>query len=104
MLFFFSLLDPPSFPVVSHSFPGEVVEGNSVTLTCSADANPGATYTWHKEHEANPLSKGPKLVFKSVQSSDSGKYFCTAENFLNRTTSDGFLIDVECKKNLISFK
>ncbi|XP_032417759.1 carcinoembryonic antigen-related cell adhesion molecule 5-like [Xiphophorus hellerii] len=86
---------PPSFPVVSHSFPGEVVEGNSVTLTCSADANPGATYTWHKEHEANPLSKGPKLVFKSVQSSDSGKYFCTAENVFNRTTSDGFLIDVE---------
>uniref|UniRef100_A0A3B5KK43 Ig-like domain-containing protein n=1 Tax=Xiphophorus couchianus TaxID=32473 RepID=A0A3B5KK43_9TELE len=86
---------PPSFPVVSHSFPGEVVEGNSVTLTCSADANPGANYTWHKEHEANPLSKGPKLVFKSVQSSDSGKYFCMAENVLNRTTSDGFLIDVE---------
>ncbi|XP_054897428.1 B-cell receptor CD22-like [Poeciliopsis prolifica] len=93
---------PPSFPVVSHSFPGGVVEGNSVTLTCSADANPGATYMWYKEHEANPLSKGPELVFKSVHPSDSGKYFCTAENVLERTTSDGILIDVEYTPKLPS--
>uniref|UniRef100_A0A3B3VFN6 Ig-like domain-containing protein n=1 Tax=Poecilia latipinna TaxID=48699 RepID=A0A3B3VFN6_9TELE len=78
---------PPSFPIVSRSFSGEVVEGDSLTLACSADANPAATYTWYKEHEANPLSKGPKLVFRSVQSSDSGKYFCAAENVLKRMTS-----------------
>uniref|UniRef100_A0A087YIT8 Ig-like domain-containing protein n=1 Tax=Poecilia formosa TaxID=48698 RepID=A0A087YIT8_POEFO len=86
---------PPSFPIVSHSFSGEVVEGDSVTLACSADANPAATYTWYKEHEANPLSKGPKLVFRSVQSSDSGKYFCAAENVLKRMTSGSILINVE---------
>uniref|UniRef100_A0A087YIS9 Ig-like domain-containing protein n=1 Tax=Poecilia formosa TaxID=48698 RepID=A0A087YIS9_POEFO len=91
---------PPSFPIVSHSFSGEVVEGDSVTLACSADANPAATYTWYKEHEANPLSKGPKLVFRSVQSSDSGKYFCTAENVLKRMTSGSILINVEYAPNL----
>uniref|UniRef100_A0A3B3TP72 Ig-like domain-containing protein n=1 Tax=Poecilia latipinna TaxID=48699 RepID=A0A3B3TP72_9TELE len=91
---------PPSFPIVSRSFSGEVVEGDSLTLACSADANPAATYTWYKEHEANPLSKGPKLVFRSVQSSDSGKYFCAAENVLKRMTSGSILIDVEYAPNL----
>uniref|UniRef100_A0A3Q2CAF5 Ig-like domain-containing protein n=1 Tax=Cyprinodon variegatus TaxID=28743 RepID=A0A3Q2CAF5_CYPVA len=79
-------------PLTTNSF--NVVEGSSVTLVCNSDANPPATYKWYKEDEPDPCSKESKLVFKSVQSSDSGKYSCKAENVLNMTSED-IILDVE---------
>ncbi|XP_030284207.1 B-cell receptor CD22-like [Sparus aurata] len=87
----------PKLPSVSVSPSAEIVEGSSVTLTCSSDANPAAKYTWYKnkgDPELHPLSKDPQLVFSSIQSSDSGEYYCTAENELGRRTSEYISINV----------
>ncbi|XP_036952715.1 sialoadhesin-like isoform X2 [Acanthopagrus latus] len=87
----------PRLPSVSVSPSAEIVEGSSVTLTCSSDANPAAKYTWYKEHgdpDLQPLSKDPQLVFSSIQSSDSGEYNCTAENQLGRRTSEYIYVNV----------
>uniref|UniRef100_A0A3Q3L190 Sialic acid-binding Ig-like lectin 10 n=1 Tax=Mastacembelus armatus TaxID=205130 RepID=A0A3Q3L190_9TELE len=88
----------PSSPVyapkllsVSVSPSAEIVEGSSLTLTCSSDANPAANYTWYKENQTL-LSKEPQLIFSSIQSSDSGEYYCTAENDLGTSTKN-MLID-----------
>ncbi|XP_030283186.1 B-cell receptor CD22-like [Sparus aurata] len=78
----------PKFLFVSVSPSAEIVEGRLVTVTCSSDANPVANYTWYKENggpDLQPLNKNPQLVFRSIQSSDSGEYYCTAENKLGRT-------------------
>ncbi|XP_077936052.1 B-cell receptor CD22-like isoform X4 [Gasterosteus aculeatus] len=88
----------PQRPSVSVSPSAEMLEGDSVTLTCSADANPAASYTWYKEDGTSDprlLSEEPQLVFSSIQSSDSGNYSCTAENQLGRKTSDFISIDVK---------
>ncbi|XP_067355793.1 Fc receptor-like protein 2 [Channa argus] len=77
-----SLLYPPKLPSVSVSPSAEIVEGSSVTLTCSSDANPAANYTWYKENVI--LTKGSQLVFWSIKSSDSGEHYCTAENGLGK--------------------
>ncbi|XP_030283198.1 B-cell receptor CD22-like, partial [Sparus aurata] len=87
----------PKLPSVSVSPSAEIVEGSSVTLTCSSDANPAAKYTWYKENgdpDLHPLGKEPQLVFSSIQSSDSREYYCTAENELGRRTSEYISIDV----------
>uniref|UniRef100_A0A671TE81 Ig-like domain-containing protein n=1 Tax=Sparus aurata TaxID=8175 RepID=A0A671TE81_SPAAU len=89
--------DAPKLPSVSESPSAEIVEGSSVTLTCSSDANPAANYTWYKKNgdpDLHPLSKEPQLVFSSIQSSDSGEYYCTAENELGRRTSEYIYINV----------
>uniref|UniRef100_A0AAQ4Q510 Ig-like domain-containing protein n=1 Tax=Gasterosteus aculeatus aculeatus TaxID=481459 RepID=A0AAQ4Q510_GASAC len=89
----------PQRPSVSVSPSAEILEGGSVTLTCSTDANPAANYTWYKgDGTSDPhlLSEEPQLVFSSIQSSDSGRYSCTAENQLGRKTSDFISIDVKC--------
>ncbi|KAL7404669.1 hypothetical protein ABVT39_017816 [Epinephelus coioides] len=92
----------PKLPSVSVSPSAEIVEGSSVTLTCSSDANPAANYTWYKETvNPRPLSEGPQLVFSSIQSSDSGQYYCTAENELGRRTSNDFTMDVKYKSIMI---
>ncbi|XP_049426708.1 hemicentin-1-like isoform X1 [Epinephelus fuscoguttatus] len=92
----------PKLPSVSVSPSAEIVEGSSVTLTCSSDANPAANYTWYKTVNPRPLSEGPQLVFSSIQSSDSGQYYCTAENKLGRRTSNDFTMDVKYAPKLPS--
>ncbi|XP_038567874.1 B-cell receptor CD22-like [Micropterus salmoides] len=77
--------DAPKLPSVSVSPSGEIVEGSSVTLTCSSDANPAAKYTWYKKKKTL-LSKEPQLVFSSIQSSDSGEYYCAVKNEGRKTS------------------
>ena len=96
----FSPPDGPKLPSVSVSPSGEIIEDSSVTLTCNSDVNPAARYTWYKKTvnpDLQPLSKEPQLVFSSIQSSDSGEYYCTAENELGKKTSEYIFIDVKCE-------
>ncbi|XP_069024248.1 B-cell receptor CD22-like isoform X2 [Embiotoca jacksoni] len=72
---------------------GAIMEGSLVNLTCSSDANPAANYTWYKEQ--TQLSKEPQLVFRSIQSNQSGEYYCTAENELGKKTSENILLQVK---------
>uniref|UniRef100_A0A8C2XMV1 Ig-like domain-containing protein n=1 Tax=Cyclopterus lumpus TaxID=8103 RepID=A0A8C2XMV1_CYCLU len=81
-------------PSVSVS-PSEIVEGSSVTLNCSSDANPAASYTWYKKNQPRPHGEEPQLVFSSIQSSDSGQYLCEAENHLGKKRSEFISIDVK---------
>lgn len=73
----------------------DIVEGDRVTLTCDSDANPPAWYSWSRKKKVTHHYK-PELVLQYVQSSDSGEYFCTAENELGKSTSH-ILINVKCK-------
>ncbi|XP_072240031.1 B-cell receptor CD22-like [Leuresthes tenuis] len=84
----------PKLPSVSVR-PSEVEEGSSVTLTCSSDANPAAQYTWYKDGSKRP-SEDSQLFFSSIQSSDSGQYYCLAENKLGKWSASSF-IDVKCE-------
>ena len=77
------------------------MEGSSVTLTCSSDANPAATYTWYKrsgDKQVQLLSEETQFVLSSIRSSDSGEYNCTAENELGRSSAN-ISITVKCEWN-----
>ena len=69
-----------------------------MSLTCSSDANPAAKFTWYKMNQAL-LRNEPWLIFNNIQSSDSGEYYCTAENELGKRTSEYIFIDVKCESN-----
>ncbi|XP_034451845.1 sialoadhesin-like [Hippoglossus hippoglossus] len=91
--------DAPKVPSVSVSPSGEIMEGSSVTLTCSSDANPAAKYTWYKrsgDKRVQPLSEETQFVLSSIRSSDSGEYYCTAENELGRSSAN-IVITVTCE-------
>ncbi|XP_068569083.1 B-cell receptor CD22-like [Cebidichthys violaceus] len=94
----------PKLPSVSVSSSAEIVEGSSVTLTCSSDANPAANYIWYKKdgNPDPPLSEEPQLVFSSIQSSDSGQYYCRAENLMGTKRSESISIDVKYAPKLPS--
>ncbi|XP_038568298.1 B-cell receptor CD22-like [Micropterus salmoides] len=95
----------PKLPSVSVSPSGEIVEGSSVSLSCGCDANPTANYIWYKRTKSphhERLSEEPQLVFNSTQSSDSGEYYCAAENQLGRRTSEDIIINVKYAPKLPS--
>uniref|UniRef100_A0AAY5ERT5 Ig-like domain-containing protein n=1 Tax=Electrophorus electricus TaxID=8005 RepID=A0AAY5ERT5_ELEEL len=75
-----NVMYPPKNVSVSISPSGEIVEGSSVTLTCSSDANPPVqNYTWFKEGGTSPVGSGQTYSF-TISSSSSGWYYCVAQN------------------------
>uniref|UniRef100_A0A4W4E2C1 Ig-like domain-containing protein n=1 Tax=Electrophorus electricus TaxID=8005 RepID=A0A4W4E2C1_ELEEL len=66
---------------VSISPSGEIVEGSSVTLTCSSDANPPVqNYTWFKEGGTSPVGSGQTYSIISIMAEHTGLYYCVAQN------------------------
>uniref|UniRef100_UPI001A98AD77 B-cell receptor CD22-like n=1 Tax=Gasterosteus aculeatus aculeatus TaxID=481459 RepID=UPI001A98AD77 len=63
----------------SASPSAEMLEGDSVTLTCSTDANPAASYTWYKEHEDSPRASGQIFTITDFTAEHSGNYYCEAQ-------------------------
>ncbi|XP_059360601.1 sialic acid-binding Ig-like lectin 14 [Carassius carassius] len=77
---------------------GLVLEGRSVTLICSSDANPAVNYTWYRDTERplNPVQTGPNLTINNTDPTHSGRYYCTAEN-KHGTQKSSVLLDVQCE-------
>uniref|UniRef100_A0A8C7VFS0 B-cell receptor CD22 n=1 Tax=Oncorhynchus mykiss TaxID=8022 RepID=A0A8C7VFS0_ONCMY len=81
---------------VSTSLSGEIVEGNSVTLTCSSDANPPVDkYTWYKKNVTSPKASGQSYSITNIISEDRGEYYCEAENKYGRLNSSPVFVDVQ---------
>lgn len=86
--------DAPKRPSVSVSPSAAIVEGSSVKLTCSSDANPAATYTWY--NTSQKVFQGRMYRFTSISSEDRGFYYCKSENQHGQINSSQF-IDVQCE-------
>ncbi|XP_076583709.1 B-cell receptor CD22-like [Chaetodon auriga] len=85
---------PPKLPSVSVSPSGEIVEGSSVNLTCSSDANPAANYTWYKKDEDSPEASGQNFTITDFRAEHSGNYYCEAQNERGRHNSPSHLVVV----------
>uniref|UniRef100_A0A3B3VWH8 Ig-like domain-containing protein n=1 Tax=Poecilia latipinna TaxID=48699 RepID=A0A3B3VWH8_9TELE len=83
---------------------GQITEGQSVTLSCSSGANPAANYTWRKNNNQSVVSKDQQFVLSSILSSDSGQYYCTAQNELGEKTSGPVSVQVTCESNWFHYK
>ncbi|XP_053347931.1 B-cell receptor CD22-like [Clarias gariepinus] len=76
---------------------GDTVEGDSVTLSCSSDANPPVlNYTWFKQRAAavTLLTTGQNYSISNISSQHRGLYYCTAHNQLGQQNSTPTLLDV----------
>uniref|UniRef100_A0A665VSJ1 Ig-like domain-containing protein n=1 Tax=Echeneis naucrates TaxID=173247 RepID=A0A665VSJ1_ECHNA len=87
--------DAPRVPSLSVSPSAEMVEGSSVTLTCSSDANPAANITWYKEKQI--LFQGAEGVYRfpSIRPEDGGFYYCKCQNEYGQNKSESLHIDVQ---------
>ncbi|XP_036804962.1 B-cell receptor CD22-like [Oncorhynchus mykiss] len=84
---------------VSVSPSGEIVEGSSVTLTCSSDANPPVDkYTWYKKNVTSPKASGQSYSITNIISEDRGEYYCEAQNRKGSMNSTALMIIVAGKQ------
>uniref|UniRef100_A0A3B4CQY8 Ig-like domain-containing protein n=1 Tax=Pygocentrus nattereri TaxID=42514 RepID=A0A3B4CQY8_PYGNA len=89
-------LDPPKNVSVSISPSGEIVEGSSVTLTCSSDGNPPVKiYTWFKG--STSVGEGKTYSIPNIRSEHSGEYTCQGRNDHGERRSTAVKINVLCK-------
>ncbi|KAL6454963.1 hypothetical protein MHYP_G00366000 [Metynnis hypsauchen] len=85
-----NVLYPPKNISVSISPSSEIVEGSSVTLTCSSDGNPPVKiYTWFKEGESSPVGSGQNCSIINITADHTGLYYCEAQNDLGAQRSAG---------------
>ncbi|KAJ8332894.1 hypothetical protein SKAU_G00417900 [Synaphobranchus kaupii] len=90
---------PPKRISVSVSSSGEILEGSSVTLTCSSDANPPVqNYTWFKNNRGVfSETGGPEesYTIKKITQQDAGEYYCKAGNGIGTNSSPPKRLDVQ---------
>ncbi|XP_035282901.1 B-cell receptor CD22 isoform X3 [Anguilla anguilla] len=90
--------DAPNNTSVSVSPSGEIVEGSSVTLTCSSDANPPVqNYTWFKKNDTGSwqAGSGQSFNFSNFGSWNRGQYYCEAQNRLGAQNASALLVTVQ---------
>ncbi|KAL1005617.1 hypothetical protein UPYG_G00061410 [Umbra pygmaea] len=101
-LVFVNVLYNPKNTSVSVSPSGKVMEGSSVTLTCSSDANPPVNnYTWYKKNVTSPKASGQSYSITNIRSEDSGEYYCEAENMVGTHKSTFVMINVAGTQALV---
>ncbi|XP_041959553.1 B-cell receptor CD22-like isoform X2 [Alosa sapidissima] len=83
----------------------EPVEGSSVTLTCSSDANRTAhTFTWYRKHrsESTWLGQGWSYSITNISTKHSGLYYCKGENKHGASDSSATFVDVHYSPRMTS--
>ncbi len=91
---YLSGLDAPRSVSVSVTGSGEIVEGDSVTLTCSSDSNPPADIIWFK----GEMFLGSERIYgiSKISSDHSGEYKCKSINKYGEKDSDAVMLNVMC--------
>ncbi|CAB1333502.1 unnamed protein product, partial [Coregonus sp. 'balchen'] len=86
---------PPMYTSVSVRPSGPVVEGSSVTLTCSSNANPAVNnYTWYRVNGDQVISIGHGEKHQTQVFTDQRKFYCEARNVHGTQNSSVFELDV----------
>ncbi|KAM9490034.1 sialic acid-binding Ig-like lectin 6 isoform 2-T3 [Salvelinus alpinus] len=92
----------PKNTSVSVSPSGEIMEGSSVTLTCSSDANPPVDkYTWYKKNVTSAKVSGQSYSITNIISEDRGEYYCEAQNRKGSMNSTVLMIVVAGKQSSV---
>ncbi|KAI7810370.1 putative B-cell receptor CD22-like [Triplophysa rosa] len=76
-----NVMYPPENTSASISSSGVIVEGDSVTLTCSSESNPPVhIYSWFKENQTSSVGSGQTFSITNINSRLSGWFYCVAQN------------------------
>lgn len=100
-----TITDKPA--ITAHPQGAEKSEGENVTLSCNATANPVATISWTRDGSPVDTSDNSsrisfsddikQLTITTVHRKDRGEYRCVARNSLGNDTSNAASLDVQCK-------
>lgn len=70
-----------------------VTEKDQITFNCTAAGNPAPNITWFKDGKT--LATGETLSFEARRN-NSGKYWCSADNGIDKSINTSVSLDVQC--------
>ncbi|XP_062818226.1 carcinoembryonic antigen-related cell adhesion molecule 5 isoform X3 [Anolis carolinensis] len=76
-------------PVVIEPRQQLYLADTSLNLSCWADSDPPATYTWYFNNDSLPIGNGSLFVIPVLSMNNSGTYHCNASNADTGHSSDG---------------
>nr|XP_055071041.1 B-cell receptor CD22-like [Misgurnus anguillicaudatus] len=92
---YLNVIYTPNKPVISIK-PDEIMEGDSVNLTCSSDANPPVhNYSWFKVNKTTSVGSGQTYIITNINSSHSEEFYCEAQNEVGSQRSAAVSVSVK---------
>ena len=80
-----------------------VTEGDSLTLMCSSDATPPASYSYyHGNNKTSGPASGSHTI-SSVSDSDEGSWYCEAANMFGTVKSNSLSVVVKGKSGYCDY-
>ena len=74
-----------------------VLEGNNLTLRCSASGNPTPNITWTKDKSSLVLHQGDTYSIVDIDRNAAGNYTCTAWNGVGEQKKAIAAVSVHCR-------
>ncbi|XP_073763940.1 B-cell receptor CD22-like isoform X2 [Danio rerio] len=97
---YLNVMYSPKSVSVSISGSAVIMEGDSVTLSCSSDSNPPAEINWFKGIEY--VKYGRIFNISKISSDNGGEYKCRARNKHGEKYSDPVTLDVQYSPRNVS--
>ncbi|XP_065130510.1 sialic acid-binding Ig-like lectin 14 [Paramisgurnus dabryanus] len=93
---YLNVIYAPDKPVISINPSGEIMEGDSVNLTCSSESNPPVyNYIWFKVNERSSVGSGQTYSITNINSRHSGWFYCEAQNEVGSQRSAAVSVNVK---------
>nr|XP_055033326.1 B-cell receptor CD22-like [Misgurnus anguillicaudatus] len=101
---YINVIYPPEETRVLVNPSGEIMEGDSVNLTCSSESNPPVQiYSWFKVNETSSVGSGQTYSITNINSSHSGLFYCEAQNEVGSQRSANVSVNVKGGKDSVLY-
>ena len=75
----------------------DISEGDQVSLTCVAAANPPAAVMWYREGSGEIVSREERLTINHIRREQAGIYVCQANNSVGQSQPSQIELAVQCE-------
>ena len=76
---------------------GDISEGDQVSVSCVAAANPPAAVIWYREGSGEIVSRQERLTINHIRREQAGVYVCQANNSVGQSQPRQIEIAVQCE-------
>ena len=91
------LSDLPQVSVDMSGDVGDISQGDTVTVSCSAQGNPAPELVWYRDGSGEIVSRQNTLTISNIRRDQAGTYVCQANNSVGQSEPKKIQLHVKCE-------